>query len=51
MHFGVGTTALVKIVSKIQAHLEIIFSISVVYVIFAIPFAYVFKTNTTQAER
>ena len=48
MHFGVGAIALVKVVSNIQTHSEIIISLTVVYVIFAILFAYVFKTNPTK---
>ena len=51
MHFGVGAIALVKIVSNIQTHSEIIISLAVVYVIFAILFAYVFKTNPTKTEK
>jgi hypothetical protein len=51
MHFGVGAIALVKIVSNIQTHSEIIISLTVVYVIFAILFAYVFRTNPTKTEK
>lgn len=51
MHFGVGAIALVKVVSNIQTHSEIIIFLSVVYVIFAILFAYVFKTNPTKIEK
>ncbi len=50
MHFGVGAIALVKVVSKIQTHSEIIISLTVVYAIFAILFAYVFRTNPTKRE-
>ena len=49
MHFGVGAIALVKITSKIQAHSEIIISLTAVYVIFAILFFYVFRTNPTKS--
>jgi len=45
MHFGVGAITLVKVVSKIQSYSEIIISLTVVYVIFAILFTYVFRTN------
>ena len=45
MHFGVGAIALVKVVSKIQPYSGIIISLAVVYVIFAILFTYVFRTN------
>ena len=51
MHFGVGAIALVKIASKIQAHSEIIISLTVVYVIFAILFFYVFRTNPTKTQK
>ncbi|WP_437397412.1 hypothetical protein [Flagellimonas lutimaris] len=47
MHFGVGAIALVKVVSNIETHSEIIISLTVVYLIFALLFAYVFKTNPT----
>ncbi len=51
MHFGVGAIALVKVVSNIETHSEIIIFLTVVYVIFAILFAYVFKTNPTKIEK
>jgi len=51
MHFGVGAIALVKIISNIKTHSEIIISLTVVYVIFAILFAYVFRTNPTKTEK
>jgi hypothetical protein len=51
MHFGVGAIALVKVVSNIQTHSEIVISLTVVYVIFAILFAYIFKTNPTKTEK
>jgi len=51
MHFGVGAIALVKVVSNIEKHSEIIISLTVVYVIFAILFAYVFRTNPTKTEK
>ena len=51
MHFGVGAIALVKISSNIQIHSEIIISLSAVYVIFALLFAYVFRTNPTDTEK
>ena len=47
MHFGVGAIALVKVISNIQSHSEIIIFLTVFYVIFALLFAYVFKTNPT----
>lgn len=48
MHFGVGSIALVKVISHIQSHLEIIILITTVYVIFTILFAYVFRTHPTK---
>ena len=51
MHFGVGAIALVKISSNVQIHSEIIIFLSVVYVIFALLFAYVFRTNPTNTEK
>lgn len=51
MHFGVGAFALVKISSNIQIHSEIIISLSAVYVIFALLFAYIFRTNPTNTEK
>lgn len=51
MHFGVGAIALVKIVSNMQEHSEIIIPLTVVYVIFASLFAYVFRTNPIKAEK
>ena len=47
MHFGVGAIALVKVISNIQTHSEIIIFLTVFYVIFALLFTYVFKTNPT----
>ena len=51
MHFGVGAIALVKIVSNIQTHTEIIISLTAIYVLFAILFAYVFRTNPAKTEK
>jgi len=51
MHFGVGAIALVKVVSNNQTHSEIIISLTVIYAIFAILFAYVFRTNPTKREK
>ncbi len=45
MHFGVGAITLVKVAFKIQVHTELIISLTIVYAIFAIGFAYVFRTN------
>lgn len=51
MHFGVGAIALIKVVSTIQVHSEIIISLTVIYAIFALLFAYVFRTNPTKAGK
>jgi len=51
MHFGVGAIALVKVVYKVQTHSEIIILLTVVYVVLAILFAYVFKTNPTVIKK
>ena len=51
MHFGVGAIALVKVASNIQTHSEIVISLTVVYVIFAILFVYIFRTNPTKTEK
>ena len=45
MHFGVGAFALVKLVSSIEMHQEIFISLTVIYAILALSFAYVFRTN------
>tara|TARA_R110000772_G_scaffold184144_3_gene295230 strand:- start:62 stop:454 length:393 start_codon:yes stop_codon:yes gene_type:complete len=51
MHFGVGAIALVKITTNIQAHSEVIISLTVVYAIFAILFVYTFRTNPTKIAK
>ncbi|MFT5667805.1 MAG: hypothetical protein ACI9DK_002005 [Vicingaceae bacterium] len=48
MHFAVGALALVKISSKVLTHSEVVISLTVAYIIFAILFAYVFRTNPPQ---
>lgn len=50
-HFVVGAIALVKAVSNIQMHSEIVISLTVVYVIFAILFYYTFRTNPTKNRK
>lgn len=50
MHFGVGAIALVRVDSKIQIHSEIVISLTVIYVIFAILFLYIFRTNPVEKE-
>ncbi len=51
MHFGTGGIALVKIVSAEERNSEILISITVLYLIFAILFAYVFKTNPSKIKK
>ena len=51
MQFGVGAIALVKVVSNIQTQSKIVISLTVVYVIFAILFVYIFRTNPTKTEK
>jgi hypothetical protein len=47
MHFLVGAIALIKIVSSIQAHSEIIIFLMIVYSTLSISFAILFKSNPT----
>jgi hypothetical protein len=51
MHFGVGAIALFKIFRNIKTHSEIFITLTILYVIFAILFAYVFKTNPTKVTK
>lgn len=51
MHFGVGAIALVKIVTNMQTHSEIIIPLTAFYVIYALLFAYIFKTNPAKTEK
>lgn len=51
MHFGVGSIALFKVVSSIQTHPEIIISLTVVYVVFTVIFAYIFSANPIKTEK
>jgi hypothetical protein len=47
MHFIVGAITLVKVISNVKTHTDIIIFLTVFYVIFALLFVYVFKTNPT----
>lgn len=47
MHFGVGAIALIKVISSIQTHTGVVIVLTVIYLIFAILFAYVFRTSPT----
>ena len=51
IHFGVGAIALIKIVSHIETHSEIIISLTVLYVIFTILFTYIFKNNPATVKK
>lgn len=44
-HFMVVSVSLLKLVFKPQEHLEVVISLTLVYSIFAIAFAYVFMVN------
>tara|TARA_R110002051_G_scaffold290773_1_gene354435 strand:- start:64955 stop:65353 length:399 start_codon:yes stop_codon:yes gene_type:complete len=50
MHFGVGAIALIKVVSNIQIHPEILISLTIVYVIFALLFAYIIFVDPTKEK-
>lgn len=50
MHFLVGAIAFAKIASGIQTHSEILIAFTAVYVIFAILFAYVFRTHPAKSK-
>ncbi len=45
MHFGVGAIALVKVASNSANYSEIIIPLTVIYIIFALFFLYIFKTS------
>ena len=47
LHFVVGSIELVKVISNIETHREIIIFLTVFYVIFALLFVYIIKTNPT----
>lgn len=51
MHFAVGTMALIKSITKIQTHSEIIISSTLDYSVFAILFSYVFRTNPSNIAK
>ena len=45
MHFGIGAITLIKIALKIETHTEIIISLTVIYTLFALTFAYIFMNH------
>ena len=47
LHFVVGSIELVKVISNIQTHKEIIIFLTALYIIFGVLFAYVLKNNPT----
>ena len=47
LHFVVGSIELVKVISNIQIHREIIIFLTALYIIFGVLFAYVLKNNPT----
>ncbi|MDC0034176.1 hypothetical protein OAJ01_00695 [Flavobacteriaceae bacterium] len=47
LHFVVGSIELVKVISNIETHREIIIFLTVLYIIFGVLFAYVLKNNPT----
>ena len=51
MHFVVGALALIKIITKIHTHSEMVISLTVAYSVFAILFGYVFRTNPSRIEK
>ncbi|WKV10606.1 hypothetical protein [Marivirga harenae] len=51
MHFAVGALALIKIITKIHTHSEIVISLTVAYSVFAILFGYVLITNPSRIEK
>ena len=50
-HDLVGAMALIKIITKIKIHSEIVISLATVYVVFAILFGYVFRANPFRSEK
>ncbi|MDW7695644.1 hypothetical protein R9C00_26345 [Flammeovirgaceae bacterium SG7u.111] len=47
-HFIVGALALIKMVTNIQSHREIVIALTVIYAIFGICYGYVFMTTPSQ---
>lgn len=47
LHFVVGSIELIKVISNIQTHREIIIFLTALYIIFGVLFAYVLKNNPT----
>ena len=51
MHFGVGAIALIKIAPNSANYSEIIISLTVIYIIFAVFYLYIFKTSPAAINR
>ena len=47
LHFVVGSIEMVKVISNIETHREIIIFLTALYIIFGVLFAYVLKNNPT----
>ena len=48
MHFAVSAIAFIKITFKIQTNFEFILSLTIIYSIFTLCFAYIFMTNPSK---
>ena len=48
MHFGVGVFALVKIINELELYKIIFIALAVIYAVFAVSFAYVFRTHPSK---
>ncbi|WP_405396203.1 hypothetical protein [Maribacter sp. Asnod2-G09] len=51
MHFGVGAIALIKIAPNSANYSEIIIPLTGIYIIFALFYLYIFKTNPISVKR
>jgi hypothetical protein len=50
MHFGVGAITLAKVVFGVREHTGLIISLTVIYMVFALSFAYIFMTNPVKLD-
>lgn len=51
MHFAVGAMALIKIITKINTNTAVVIALTAFYSVFALLFAYVFRTNPSRIEK
>ena len=51
MHFFIGAMALIKLSLKIQDHNEVIVFLAIFYSLFALLFAYIFRTNPKEVGK